>query len=110
MESQPLLRTQALLARFGIMAVHLAQRLQHVTAFGGKVLSHFYKLSATVREAFGQQDLHAGRQLRHVARQRIAHLDQRGQFRSPLLQYLGQILARMLGSGEVQRDLSALRP
>ncbi len=33
MKPQPLLRRQAALTRFGIVAVHLAQHLQHVTAF-----------------------------------------------------------------------------
>jgi len=41
---------------------------------------------------------------RHVARQRIAHLDRRRQFALALFQYLSDVLARMLPSGKEQRD------
>ena len=39
-----------MLTRIGIVAVHLAQHLQHVTAFVGKVRCHFEELSSSVRE------------------------------------------------------------
>jgi hypothetical protein len=43
-EPQPFLCGQTALTRLCVMAVHLAQHLQHVTAFLGEVGSHFYKL------------------------------------------------------------------
>ena len=59
MKPQPLVRLQVTLTGFGIVAIHLAQHLQHVAAFAGKVRRHFYKLSPTVRQAIGQQNLHS---------------------------------------------------
>src|SRR5260370_34382390 len=95
MESQPLLRTQSALPRFGIVAVYLAQCLQHVTALLGKVLGYFYKLSATVRQTSGEQDRYASGELRDIAGQGVGHLDQRRQLRHPPLSQRGQTLARM---------------
>jgi len=59
MKSQPLFLSQTALARFGIVAIHLAQHLQHVAAFAGEVLRYVHELPASVRETVGQQDLHA---------------------------------------------------
>ena len=46
-----------------------------------------------MREAVGQQDLHARGQLWNIARQRIAHLNRTRQFGAPLLQHLSEVLA-----------------
>ena len=46
MKLQSLFRLQALLARLGIIAVYLAQHLEHVAAFAGKVRYHFHELPA----------------------------------------------------------------
>ncbi len=54
MDPPTLLRTPSALSRFGIVAVDLAQCLQHVTAFVRNVLGYFYKLPATVHQARGR--------------------------------------------------------
>jgi hypothetical protein len=61
-----------------------------------------------MRQTVRHQNLHSVGQLRHVQRQRIAHLDHRAQVLRPPLQHIGDILARMLAAGEVQGDLLAL--
>ena len=68
MKPQPLVRRQAAFTRFGIVAVHLAEHLQHVAAFAGEVLRHIYKLPASMRQTVGQQDLGPGSKPRHIAR------------------------------------------
>ena len=59
MKSQPRVLSQTELARFGIVAIHLAQHLQHVAAFAGEVIRYVHELPASVRKAVSQQDLHA---------------------------------------------------
>jgi hypothetical protein len=59
MKPQPLILRQTALARFGIVAIHLAQHLQHVSAFDGEVLRYVHELPASVRETVSQQDLRA---------------------------------------------------
>src|SRR5581483_10171737 len=54
------------------------------------------------------QNLHSAGQLRYVSRQRIADLDHRAQVLRPLLQHIGDVLARMLAASEVQSNLLAL--
>ena len=56
-----------------------------------------------MRQTVGQQDFHT-RQLWRVPRESVAHLNGRIQFRRALLQNIGEILARMLPAGKVQRD------
>jgi len=73
-----------------------------------KVRRYFHELSSSMGEAVGQQNLHPRRQLRNIARERVTHLNGRARRFGPLLQHLGEVLAGMLGSGEVQRDLAAL--
>ena len=48
MKSWPLVRRQAALTCFGIVAMHLAQHLLCVTAFVGEALCDHRKLSASV--------------------------------------------------------------
>ena len=48
MKLQPLSWRHDLLPGLGIVAIHLAQHLQNVTALLGKVGGHFYKLPTTV--------------------------------------------------------------
>ena len=57
-----------------------------------------------------QQNLHSARQLRHIPRQRITHLNRARKSLAHVLQHVGDVLARMLASGEVQRDPPALSP
>jgi hypothetical protein len=94
MEAQPICRRQFLLARCRIIVIDLTQHLQHVTAFVGKVWRDVYKLSSAVRKAVGQQDFDSGRELRCVARKRIAHLYRRAQACCAMFQHIGQILSR----------------
>ena len=65
---QPLIRRQATIASFGIMAVHLAEHLQHIAAFAREVLHHIDKLPASMRQAVGQEGLGLGPDSRDVAR------------------------------------------
>src|SRR5216683_1847612 len=90
------------------MAVHLAQHLQYIATLVGKVRRYFHELSSAMGEAVRQQNLHPRRQLRNVARERVTHLNGWARPLGPLLQHLGEVLAGMLASGEVQRDLPAL--
>jgi len=93
MKLQPLLGRQAALAGLGIVAIHLAQHLQYIATLVGEVLRYFYKLSSSVGEAVRQQNLHSRRQLGNIARERVAHLNDRARSFGPLLQHLGKVLA-----------------
>ena len=103
MEAQPIYRRQTLVACSRIVVIDLAQHLQHITAFIGKVRRHIHELSSTVREAVGQQNLHSGAQLPNIAGQRITHLDRRLHAGCAMFQYAGQILPGTLQFAEVQR-------
>src|ERR1039457_1353256 len=94
-----------MLSRLGIVPIHLSQHLQHVAAFVREVLCYFHELSSSVGETVSQQNFHSRGQLRSVARQRITHLDGRARLCRPLLQHVREVLAGMLASGEVQRNL-----
>src|SRR5260370_41375532 len=59
-------------------------------------------------QAICQQNLHPRSQLRSIARERVTHLNRRAQVLGTLLQNLGKVLAGMLASGEVQRNLPTL--
>src|SRR5438309_1362633 len=48
MKLQPLLRCQRLRTRLGILAVDLAEHLQHIAAFVGKVRRYFHELSSSM--------------------------------------------------------------
>ena len=48
MKLQSLCRCQTLRTRLGVMAVHLAQHLQHVAALAREVRCHLYELSTTM--------------------------------------------------------------
>jgi integrase len=109
MKLQPFVGRQAALASFCIVAIHLAQRLQYIATFVGKVLRYFHELSPSVGKTIRQQNLHPLRQLHHIARERVTHLNDRARLAGPVLQHLGEVLAGMLTSGEVQRNLPALR-
>ena len=60
-------------------------------------------------QAMGHEQFHAVWQLRRIPRQCIAHLDRRGRLRRPVLQHIGQILARVPAAAEKQRDLPPRR-
>src|SRR6266851_677960 len=108
MKLQPFVGRQAGLAGFGFVAIHLAQHLQYIATFVGKVRRYFHELSSPMGEAVRQQNLHPRSQLRNVARERVTHLNGRARVLGPLLQHVGDVLASMLASGEVQRNLPAL--
>ena len=98
------LRRQTTLTCFGIVTIYLARHRKHIAAFTGEVLRHIHELPASMREAVGRQDLHSYSQLRHIARQRIAHLNRAGQFRPALLQHLGEVLAGVTTARKIQRN------
>ena len=108
MEVQPVLRRPPRFPRQRVVVINAAQGLQHIPALLGKVLGYFHKLPSSMRQTVRHQDLHSRRQLRHVPRQSIAHLNQRTQRLAPLLQHIRDVLARMLAPGEVQSDLLTL--
>src|SRR5215472_13223807 len=96
MKTQPLRRCQAPLTNHSLMAVHLAECFQHTAALVGEASGHVYELPPPMGQTVGHQDLHATSELRHVPRQGIAHLNGWCEFSGPPLQYLGQVLTRML--------------
>src|SRR4029077_16224842 len=108
MKLQALFRLQTTLSRFGLVTIHLAQHLQYISTLIGKVPRYFHELSSSLSEAVGQQNLNPRSQLRNIARERVAHLNGRGRVLGTLLQHLGKVLAGMLASGEVQRNLPTL--
>jgi len=108
MKLQALFRPQTTLSRFGLVTIHLAQHLQYVATLIGKVPRYFHELSSSMGEAVRQQNLNPRSQLRNIARERVAHLNGRARVLGTLLQYIGDVLAGMLASGEVQCNLPAL--
>jgi len=77
MKAQAFGWSESALARFGVVAIHLTEHLQHVAAFRGKVGGHFHDLPSAMRQAVGQQNFHARG---HVAGQCIAHQNRSGKF------------------------------
>jgi len=57
MKLPALFRLQATLTRLGIVAIYLAQHLQSIATFVGKVRRHFHELSSSMGEAVRQQNL-----------------------------------------------------
>ena len=108
MKLQALFRLQTTLPRLGIVTIDLAQHLQYIATLIGKVLRYFYDLSSSMGQAICQQNLHPRSQLRSIARECVTHLNRRSQVLGTLLQNLGKVLAGMLASGEVQRNLPTL--
>src|SRR5260370_38415201 len=96
------------LARFRIIFIYVAQSLQNITAWFREVRGHFHELPSSMREAVGQQDLHAATECGHIPRQGITHLNGPGEIRHSMLQHIAQIFARVLPPSEVQRDLPPL--
>ena len=60
-------------------------------------------------EAAGHDRLQRWWEVRHVPRQRIAHLDGRWQIELPSAQHVGQVFAGVLGAGEEQHDPPLLK-
>ena len=92
------------LARFRIIFIYVAQRLQNITAWFREVRGDFYKLPSSVRQTVGQQDLGAVGELGRIARQRITHLQGPGEIRCAVFEHIAQIFARVLAASEVQGD------
>ena len=61
-----------------------------------------------MRQTVGQQNLRAVAQFRCIARQRITHLQRRGEIRGAVLEHIAQIFAGVLAAGEVQGDPASL--
>jgi hypothetical protein len=59
MKLQPLFQCHSRLARLGVVAIHLAQHLQHVAALFRKISGHIHKLPSSVSHAIGQQNFRA---------------------------------------------------
>src|SRR6266576_6922766 len=108
MKLQALFRPQTTLSRFGLVTIYLAQHLQYIATLVGKVRRYFHELSSSMGEAVRQQNLHPRSQLRNIARERVTHLNGWARVLGLLLQHVGDVLAGMLGSGKVQRNLPAL--
>lgn len=92
------------LARFRSLFIHVAQRLQHLTAWFREVRGHFYKLPPSLRQTVDQQNPGAVGELGRVARQRSTHLPGPGKIRGAVWEHIAQIFARVLATGEVQGD------
>jgi len=105
MELEPLVRRHGAVTRFGVVGINFTQPLQHVTALDRKVRRHIDELPSSVSQAQGEQYLRASRQLRHVARERVTHLNRCGLIGRALFHHVSQILSGMLTSGEEQGDL-----
>ena len=101
-KEQSLLRRKILLQSDRVVAVGYGKRLQHMPAFLGKLFHHIHELPPAVGQAIAKNRLQFTRQ---IPRQRIAHLDGRGQIRGTLGQHVLQVLSGMLASAEEQRDL-----
>src|SRR5712691_10476366 len=69
---QPLGRRRPLLPRHLVVAVDLAQSLQHIAALQREVVDHHDKIPSAVSQAVGQQQFQSPRHFRHVPRQRVA--------------------------------------
>src|SRR5271169_2393278 len=108
MKLQALFRPQTTLSRFGLVTIHLAQHLQYIATLVGKVRRYFHELSSSMGKAVRQQNLHPRGQLWNVARERVTHLNGWARPLGPLLQHVGEVLAGMLASGEVQPNLPTL--
>src|SRR5215470_8671523 len=108
MKLPALFRPQTTLSRLGLVTIHLAQHLQYIATLVGEVRRYFHELSSSMGEAVCQQNLHPRSQLRNIARERVAHLNGWARVLGTLLQHVGEVLAGMLASSEVQRNLAAL--
>jgi len=93
-------------ARLRIICIHFAQCLQNITAWFRKVRGDFHKLSSSVGQTVGRQDLRTVSQFRRVTRQRIAHLKRPGELDCAVLEHIAQIFAGLLAAGEVPGDWS----
>jgi len=102
---QARLRRQVPLSGDGVVAVDHRQGLQHVAALLGKMLRHLDKLPPPVGQAVGHDRFQLGGQ---VPRERVAHLDRRGQLRRSLGQHVLQVLASVPAAAEEQRDPATL--
>src|SRR3984885_12822026 len=96
------------LACFRIIFIYVAQRFENITAGVREVRRHFYKLPAAVREAVSLQNLRAVTQFRGIARQRITHLQRRGEIPTAVLKRIAPVFAGVLAAGELQGDPASL--
>jgi len=103
MKLETLRGRKAALARFRIIFIHSAQRLQNLTAWFREVRGDFHELPASVRQAVGQQDLGAVVKLGSIPRQRIAPLERRGEFARAMIEHVAQIFTGVRAAREVQR-------
>ncbi|HEY7309258.1 MAG TPA: hypothetical protein VH643_07885 [Gemmataceae bacterium] len=83
----------------GIVAVHHGEGFEQVAARLGEAIVDVHELPPGMRQAMGQDRLQLARQ---VARQGIAHLDRRRQFRGAELEHRGQVLAGVPAAAEEQ--------
>ena len=97
---------QLLRPRRRVVAVDLGQGLQHVTALPWKARCDLDELSAAVRQAVGDDGIEVAR---GVVRDRVAHLNGRGESGGPLGEDSGQVFAGVLAAGEVQRHIARPR-
>jgi hypothetical protein len=80
----------------------------YIEAWFRKVCGDFHKLSSSVREIVGEQDLGAVSEFGRIARQRVAHQNGPSEFRYTVFEHIAQIFARMLAAAKVQRDPAPL--
>src|SRR5580698_9408714 len=96
------------LTRLRIIFIDLAQRFENIAARFREVRGHVYKLPATMSHTVSEQDLRAVAQFRGITRQRITHLQRRGEIRAAVLEHIAQIFAGVLAAGEVESDPASL--
>jgi hypothetical protein len=96
---QPLFRRHAFFACGRVVAVDGLNRFQHVAALVGKAVVHVDELASCMSQAVRQDGLQFARP---IARQRIAHLDRRRQFRRATLKHVFKIFARMFRAAKKQ--------
>ena len=92
------------LTRLRIIFIDVAQRFENITAWFREVRGYVYKLPSSMSQTVSEQNLGAVAQFRCIARQRITHLQRRGEIRSAVLEHIAQIFAGVLAAGEVESD------
>ena len=98
---EPLVRGEPLRPRVGVVAIHLAQRLEHVATLGRKTRRDLHKPAPRVRETIPED--HRQR-LRQIPREGIAHLDRRPELGRPRGEHVREIFARVPAAGQKERD------
>lgn len=103
MEEQAFFGRQLLITGQPVVVINTAKHLEHIAASLRKVFGYLGYLPSPVSKTVGKQDLYSSR-LRYITRERVTHLNRGGQLARPLLQYVGDVLARVFCASEEQRD------